>query len=288
MLTGKTVTAGVIWYPVGHSLSPAMHNAAFQALGMDWIYVPLPVRPERLEQALRGLSALGFRGVNITIPHKERVVPFLDRLSAEASSIGSVNTVTLENDLLLGDNTDWSGFLAHLEEIGFDPDGCEAVILGSGGAARAIAYALLKRGATLRVSGRNAKAAGFLVRQLRVLFPASSVQDVPMETVGREGEPIDLLVNTTPVGMAPNAEDSPWPDNVAFPKCRWVYDLVYNPARTRFMQQAALTGAKAMNGLGMLVHQAAAAFRIWTGRDAPVAVMRDAAEMRADVREGIS
>ncbi len=276
-MTGKTVMVGIMGYPVGHSLSPAMHNAAFQALGVDWTYVPLPVVPERLEPALRGLAALGFRGANVTVPHKERVMPFLDRLSSEASSIGSVNTITVEDGLLLGDNTDWSGFVAHLQEIGFDPAGCKAVVLGSGGSARAVAYALVKLGAGLGVCSRNAQTAASLLRDLRIVFPASSVEIVTTEDVGPPGEQVDLLVNATPVGMGPVAGDSSWPGNVAFPKCRLVYDLVYNPPRTRFMEQAARAGAGTVNGLGMLVHQAAAAFRIWTGRDAPIAVMREAA-----------
>jgi shikimate dehydrogenase len=283
MVTGETVTVGIIGYPVGHSLSPAMHNAAFQALAMDWIYIPLPVTPERLEHAVRGLAALGFRGTNVTVPHKERVIPFLDRLSIEASAIGSVNTISLEKGLLVGDNTDSTGFIAHLEEMGFDPAGCNAMILGSGGSARSVAYALAKMGAALRVSSRNAKSAAALVWELKKLFPSNSVETVSVEGLGRHGEPVDLLVNTTPVGMAPNVDASPWPEDVVFPKCRLVYDLVYNPPKTRFLEQAERTGSATMNGLGMLVHQAAVAFRIWTGRDAPIAVMREAAGMGADV-----
>ncbi|MGB6066722.1 MAG: shikimate dehydrogenase [Desulfomonilaceae bacterium] len=277
MVTGATQLVGIIGNPVAHSLSPAMHNAAFQSLGMDWLYVPLPVAPHNLAEAIRGLPALGFRAVNVTVPYKERVVPFLDKVSADASAIGAVNTITVRSDgSLTGENTDWAGFLCHLKEIGFDPSGCTAVILGSGGSARAVAYALVSNGAKVAVCSRNAETAGAIVERLTKPGLKGFIETWTLQRLQELDHDVDLIVNTTPLGMAPRIDYSPWPEGTSFPKCRMVYDLVYNPSRTRFMEQAHDAGVEATNGLGMLVHQAAIAFSLWTDKPAPLAVMKQA------------
>jgi shikimate dehydrogenase len=277
MVTGATRLVGIIGNPVAHSLSPVMHNAAFQSLGMDWLYVPLPVESRNLENAIRGLSGLGFQAANVTVPYKEKVIPFLEHISIAASQIGAVNTIIVGSDgSLSGENTDWEGFMSHLSEIGFDPAGCTAVILGSGGSARAVAYALVSSGAKVKVCGRNAETSEALVERLSKLSSQQPPEAWKLQRLQEMDRGVDLVINTTPLGMVPDINSSPWPDGVRFPKCRLAYDLVYNPPRTRFIEQASGTGVKAINGLGMLVHQAAIAFSLWTGKPAPLDVMKQA------------
>lgn len=278
MVTGATELVGILGSPVAHSLSPAMHNAAFRALGMDRLYVPLPVITEKLGQAIRGIHSLGFRGANVTIPHKESALQFLDEISDEARQIGAVNTITFQGDRISGDNTDWLGILDDLVDKGFDPSGRKVMILGSGGSARAVAYAFLTMGSDPVICSRNPRTGGALTEHLCRLFPERAVEFEPLETAAHIRSHIDLVVNTTPLGMSPKADDSPWPDTNRLPECELVYDLVYNPPMTRLMKQALKQGLDASNGLGMLVRQAAASFRIWTGIEPPVGTMRAAAE----------
>lgn len=253
-----------------------MHNAAFRALNLDWKYVPLPVRPENVHNALRGLIALGFRGVNVTVPHKEKVIPHLAVLSADAQQIGAVNTILVQENTLLGFNTDWSGFLNHLTEIGFNPSGAKALILGSGGSARAVSYGLCQQGADVRILSRNSDTAALLVSDLSTQRPQNRIALISSEDFRDSAGDFDMVVNTTPLGMKPHEQFSSWPEDVVFPRHALAYDLVYNPARTRFIEIAETCGARAVNGLGMLVHQAAQAFEIWTNREAPIHVMKEA------------
>jgi len=277
MVTGTTRLVGIIGNPVAHSLSPVMHNAAFRSLGMDWLYVPLLVESHNLANAIKGLPALGFQAANVTVPYKEKVIPFLDRISTAASEIGAVNTVTIEpGGVLAGENTDWTGFLSHLSEIGFGPAGCTAVILGSGGSARAVSYALASKGAKVVVCGRNAETSAALVESLRKLGCKEIPETWSLQKVQEPSCDVDMIINTTPLGMVPQIDSSPWPEAAPFPKCRLAYDLVYNPPRTRFVEQALATGIKTTNGLGMLVHQAGIAFSLWTGKTAPLDVMKQA------------
>lgn len=278
MVTGTTTLVGIMGHPVAHSLSPVMHNAAFRALGLNWAYVPLPVKPPRLWAALEGLSALGFAGANVTVPHKESVMDLLDEVTAHAQAIGAVNTISLLDGRMVGDNTDFAGFLKDIEELGLHPDGARALILGSGGSARAVAYALAGAGAAVTICSRNPGKGEPLAAELSDMYPEHPVQFFPEDRVEKAGEVMDLIVNTTPVGMTPFVDASPWPHGAQFLPCKLVYDLVYNPPRTRFMEQAEACGVRSSNGLGMLVHQAAGSFRIWTGLDAPIEVMRRAAE----------
>jgi shikimate dehydrogenase len=257
-----------------------MHNAGFRSLGLDWLYVPLPVKQENIQAALKGLHALGFRGANVTVPHKERVLPFLHELSENAARIRAVNTILVRHDgKLIGDNTDWLGFLNHLKDLGFDPSGCQAVILGSGGFARAVGYALAKSRAKVTLCSRNIAAAENLALELGNFFPSHAPATRPTQWLSKPETSIDLLVNTTPLGMSPDVESSPWPEGVEFPGCRLVYDLVYNPPVTRFTEQARGKGIETANGLGMLVYQAALAFEIWTGATAPIEIMKQAVNL---------
>jgi shikimate dehydrogenase len=278
MVTGATTLVGILGNPVAHSLSPAMHNAAFQALGMDWMYVPLPVDTEKLGEGIRGICSLAFRGANVTVPHKESAIQFLDEISPQARQIGAVNTITFQGNRIAGDNTDWLGILEDLKGKGLGTSGRKVMILGSGGSARAVAYALLSTDSNLIVCSRNQRTAKALVESLHELFPHREIEYTSLAAAAHVESRIDLVVNTTPLGMSPEIDSSPWPGEERLPRCELVYDLVYNPPITRLMKQAQDQGLNASNGLGMLVHQAAAAFRIWTGIEPPVGLMKTAAE----------
>ncbi len=272
-ITGRTRIAGVLGWPVAHSLSPAMHNAAFAALGLDWAYVPFAVPPERLVAAVEGLVALGFAGANVTIPHKQAVMSVRDDIAPAARAIGAVNTLVI-NGQIHGDNKYWPGFLRALRDVGCEPGGQRAVVLGAGGAARSIVYALASVAADVIIYNRHVERAEALVSDLRPAFPrgrleAHPITDLARETRCRPG----LIVNTTSLGMAPRVEGSPWPAELRIPDSATVYDLVYNPLATRFLKTAKAHGARAVDGLGMLVYQGAIAFEMWTGVAPPTDVM---------------
>jgi shikimate dehydrogenase len=278
-ITGKTALVGVMGWPVEHSLSPAMHNAAFAALGLDWAYVPLPVQPENVVRALQGLAALNFVGSNVTVPHKQAVMRHMDELSEAAQITGAVNTIHIQNGKFVGANTDPAGFLNSLREGGCHPKGVRVAVLGAGGAARAVVYALAKAEAdSVTVFNRTAERAAFLVDDLADIFPGSrlSFQALTSDTLAALGNNIDLVINTTSVGMYPHPDACPWPVDVPVPGNAWFYDLVYNPLETVFLARARAAGAPAIDGLGMLVHQGALSFSRWTGQQAPVEVMRQA------------
>lgn len=282
-INGKTQIIGLLGWPVSHSFSPRMHNAAADAAGLNWAYMALPVRPELVETAVCGLPALGFRGVNVTIPHKQAVMPMLDDIEDGAKAIGAVNTIKVDwqDDnipFLSGYNTDWSGFLADLAELDVPFAGRDCLILGAGGSARAVAYALASQGAkSVMVLSRRLEQAEELVEKIRPftpnvlhINPLNALQNVVQSTTA------PLIVNTTPLGMSPNVESSVWPDELPFPANSFVYDLVYNPPQTNLMTQAQNAGCGAANGLGMLIWQGVKAFEIWTGVSPDVSVMREA------------
>ncbi len=279
MLDGRTRLVGVMGWPVEHSLSPPMHNAAFEALGLNWCYLPLRVAPKRVAEALAGLRALGFVGANVTVPHKQAVVPHLASLTEAARAIGAVNTIWVDEDgALHGDNTDAYGFLAALREVGFDGRGARAAILGAGGSARAAAYALGTAGAAhVGLWNRTLARAQAIVQDLQPLFPQTTyaAHALPSE-LSRIGDEITLIVNCTPVGMWPHVEATPWPPDVPFPRQCLVMDLIYRPEETRFLALAKAAGLPTLNGVSMLVHQGAAAFRRWTGAEPPIEVMTQA------------
>jgi len=278
MLSGTTRLVGVIGWPVSHSLSPAMHNAAFAALGLNWAYVPLPVPPERLEAAVRGLAALGFVGANVTVPHKSAVLPFLDELTSIAAAIGAVNTIVVRPDgTLLGDNTDGAGFLADLQSqiANRKSQIARVLVLGAGGAARAIVYALAEAGTTIAVVNRTPARAEELCQTVRRTLPAALVSAHPFpDALPELAARADLIVNATSLGLHPD-DPLPWDPAIPFRPGQIVYDLVYT-RRTPFLALAESCGARAIAGLGMLVHQGARAFELWTGREAPVEVMFEA------------
>jgi shikimate dehydrogenase len=255
-----------------------MHNAAFEALKMDWRYGALPVPPEGLAQAVRGLRGQGYRGANVTIPYKEAVLGLMDELSEAARGIGAVNTIVVRPDgRLVGENTDWLGFLHPLDRRGFDLRGRRVLLLGAGGAARGVDYALGQREAgEVAIWNRTPGRARELAAHLSGAFPGMTVT-VGQDIGGLLGSNTSLVVNTTAAGMWPGEEESPWPEGLAFPAEALCYDLVYRPERTRFMRQAEGGGCTTQGGLEMLVIQGALAFELWTGQKPPVEVMLPAA-----------
>lgn len=277
-VTGKTKILGILGYPVEHSLSPTLHNAGFRALGLGWVYVPWAVPPNRLEAVVRGLAgAENFMGGNVTVPHKEAVVPFLDTLSPEAERLGAVNTIVRRNAKLEGHNTDGAGFLAALREQGFDPAGSRIVLIGAGGAAKAVAFALAGVGAqAISIVNRTPARAEELARGMARVFPGVRTMAYPLLTFTRVSFSTggDLIVNCTSAGL--RAEDHPPLDGEIFRDFAFAYDLIYNPPETRFLRTARAAGCRAANGTGMLLHQGTLAFELWTGRKAPVAAMRAA------------
>jgi len=277
-LSGEAAVVGVIGWPVAHSLSPRMHNRAFARLDMNWVYVPFAVRPEDLETAVAGLRALSVRGFNVTIPHKTAIIPFLDRLTPLASAIGAVNTVINQDGYLVGDNTDGIGFVRSLrEEADFDPKGSRVVLLGAGGAARAVAFALAQAGAArLVIANRTVARAEELAAA--VAGQGAEAVALPLDSpeLGEELAGADLLVQTTPAGLAGGDEDRlPVPETWLDPPLI-VCDIVYNPPLTPLLAAARRRGLRVVPGWGMLLYQGTAAFERWTGRPAPVAVMREA------------
>lgn len=281
-ITGKTNIVGLIGWPTGHSVSPAMHNAAFDALGLDWRYVPLPVNTEpstRIGEAVAGIRALGLRGANVTVPHKQAVMPHLDHLSAAAQVIGAVNTIIVQADgCLLGDNTDAPGFIADLRDNGVTPQDKRALVLGAGGSARAVVYGLATAGASsLTIANRTLDRATELISTLQPRVPNCPLRacalpdDLP--AIASESE---LIVNCTSLGMTPKVEGLPWLAELPFRSDQAIYDLVYNPRQTRLLAQAQRDGAHAVGGIGMLIWQGAIAFERWTGITPPVDVMRQA------------
>jgi len=274
-ISGQTRVVGVIGWPIAHSVSPAMHNAAFRALGLDWCYVPFPVHPERLAQALAGVRGLGLGGINVTVPHKQALLSLVDELTPEARAVGAVNTVIVKGETLLGHNTDVGGFLRALGEAGCDARGCAALVLGAGGAARAVVYALARVGAQVTLLNRTASRAHDLAREFASLSAGARPKGGPLDeqTLRRTAPQARLIVNTTPLGMWPEVDTSPWIEGVPFPADALLFDLIYNPRETLLMRQARAGGARAVDGLRMLVHQGAEAFELWTGVRPPIEVM---------------
>lgn len=295
---GHTQLVGLVGWPVEHSMSPAMHNAAFEALGLNWRYIPLPVAPGRVEAAIRGLGALGFRGANVTVPHKQTARHALAHLfgpnsvDRDADAMGAVNTLVTERDSsvrtkLKGHNTDVEGFLGTLLDSGFRAEGTKAVVVGAGGAARAVVFGLMSRGAkSVAILNRTRAHADALASDLHAARPKRpgvpdvAIQPLPLtvETLIESAQAADLLVNATPVGMWPRVDESIWPEDVEMPSALTVFDLICNPMETRLQRQARAAGANTIDGLGMLVRQGALALELWTGMQAPIRLMRTACE----------
>ncbi|APV43545.1 shikimate dehydrogenase [Dehalogenimonas formicexedens] len=271
MINTDTKMVALIGNPVAHSVSPAMQNASFQALDLDFVYLSFQVPPAALAEAVNVIRGLGFRGANITIPHKTAVMPFLDEIDPAAKRIGAVNTVVNTQGKLTGYNTDAPGFLAALRQGGFEPKGQKAVVLGAGGAARAVVFALRDAGATVTILNRTHESAVNLARESGALSFELSESGLKSAMKGSS-----LVVNTTSLGMTPDVGSTPLLASF-LKQGLFVFDTVYRPRQTRLLQEAEAAGCKIMGGLEMLLEQGALAFELWTGQPAPRDVMRQAA-----------
>jgi len=295
VINGRTQLVGVIGWPVEHSLSPAMHNAALTALGLNWCYVAMPVRPGEVVTAVHGLAALGFRGCNVTVPHKQAVMAALDSVTPEAKALGAVNTLVFTRTAegashIAGHNTDVAGFIGALRAGGFEPAGRRIMVVGAGGAARGVVYGLMEAGAaSITILNRTAERAQILIADLAQrrkdiesrksvqqrmtnhesrLMNEESLTALPLtdETLVESARQADLLVHTTTVGMWPEVEGCIWPAGTPIPAALTVYDLVYNPLETRLLRLARQSGARAIAGVGMLARQGALALDLWTAQ----------------------
>ena len=271
-----TSTVGIIGYPLGHSASPAFQQAAFDHLGIDARYLAWETPPNALAERMESLRDPGLLGANVTVPHKQAVVPFLDEVSQAAQDTGAVNTVVNQEGRLTGHNTDVTGFLRALQsDADFQVQGKRVLVLGAGGSARAVVYGLLKQGAgRVTIANRTVERANRLIEALGSPENADAILLEPAEM----SSGWDLIVNCTTLGMrhAPGEKETPLPSG-AIPASSLVYDLVYNPEETPLLQAAAGAGARILGGLPMLIYQGAEAFRLWTGQEAPVEVMFQAA-----------
>lgn len=268
---------GIMGYPLGHTLSPPMHNAAFQYLGLDYVYVPFAVPPGNLADAVNGIRALHIAGCNVTIPYKEQVISFLDRLHDSAKMVGAVNTIVNRDGELWGYNTDGAGFLRSLtQELSIDIKGKSVLMLGAGGAARAVGFALAQAGVgRLLIANRSFTKGLSLAQEIARAGTviAEAVELVP-EALSGCLRSADILINTLPLGMYPQVDAMPPINEEWLNPPLIVCDLIYNPRQTRLLAKAEQRGCRVLNGEGMLVFQGAEAFRLWTGHEAPVLIMR--------------
>jgi shikimate dehydrogenase len=273
----KAELVGVFGHPVAENPTIVMQEAAFLALGLNWRYLTIEVYPEELADAFKGLRAMNFQGINLTIPHKVEVLKYLDEVAEDARLMGAVNTVRREDKKLIGENTDGKGFLRSLrEDAGIDPAGKRVVILGAGGAARAMTVELALAGAAhLTLVNRSPRRGQELAALLNEKTPVKA-EFVLWNKTYRAPADTDILVNATSIGLFPNINDKPDLDYNTITPRMIVCDVIPNPPFTPFLKEAAARGAKTLDGLGMLVYQGAIGFKMWTGLDAPVAVMREA------------
>jgi shikimate dehydrogenase len=286
-ISGKTRVCAIIGDPVEHSLSPVMHNAAFKELGLNLVYVAFTVTTKELKDAILGARRLGLRGLNVTMPHKNAVMNYLDEVDATAKAIGAVNTILSNQGKLIGYNTDGNGAMIALQENGVYPEEKKLVLLGAGGAAKAIAYHAAQDVDELVILNRTPEKAKKLADMLRKSFGNKVKGGTLSSTVLKdELETADILVNATSVGMHPNVNSSPVPSSL-LRRDLCVMDIIYNPLETRLIADAKSVGAKVVSGLEMLIYQGAVAFEIWTNCPAPVEVMRNAALNELE-KQGVS
>jgi shikimate dehydrogenase len=277
----QTFKLGLIGYPLSHSLSPKIHNAALRTCGLEGDYTLFPIHPEDkkgLQILLSRVRSGEIHGLNVTIPHKQNVIPFLDELTPSAEVIGAVNTIYIRENKLIGDNTDAPGFLSDLKKfLTTETRGhgdLRALVLGAGGSARAVVYALLKDSWKVSISARRIEQAIGLADSIM----NRKLQITEIENLQPLISSLSIIVNTTPVGMTPNIDQSPLPENLSLPRHVSIYDLVYNPGETKLVKDARAQGLNATTGLGMLIEQAALSFEIWTGTRPSREIMRASVE----------
>jgi shikimate dehydrogenase len=276
MINGKTRVCAIIGDPVEHSLSPVMHNAAFKELGLNLVYVAFTVTSTELKTAVLGAKSLGLRGLNVTMPHKNAIIHYLDEVDSTAKSIGAVNTVLNNQGKLIGYNTDGSGAMIALQENGVYPEEKKLVLLGAGGAAKAIAYQAAQDVEELVILNRTAEKAKKLAEALKSFDAKVKAGTLSSEVLKQELPTTDILVNATSAGMHPDVDISPVPSDLLHSDLS-VMDIIYNPLETKLLKDAKSAGAKVVSGIEMLLYQGAVAFEIWTNCPAPIEVMREAA-----------
>jgi shikimate dehydrogenase len=292
-ISGTTRLLALLGDPVGHSLSPAMHNAALAAAGIDAAYMALPVKPENLGAAIAGLRAVNFMGANVTLPHKSAVIPFLDEISPLARTLGAVNTIVNRDGKLYGDTTDAAGFIAAFEDEGHSFDGAQVAILGNGGSARTIATALplMRKVSRITLVARNLAKAEALIEEIRsalgdpanaAVAPDVILNALTVDQYARVAADHALVVNTTPVGMTPLVDATPLPAEHLHPH-QIVYDIVYNPVETRLLREAKAAGCRVLGGLGMLVYQGKIAFEQWTARAVPARIFLEGIRLQQSI-----
>lgn len=273
----KAELVGVLGCPVAENPTGVMQEAAFAAAGLNWRYLTIEVKPEKLADAIVGVRALGMQGINLTIPHKVAVMRYLDEIAPDAAIIGAVNTVRRDGERLIGENTDGKGFLRGVrQDAGVDPAGKRVVILGAGGAARAAATELALAGTShLLVLNRSEARGSQMVKDLRTNTRAN-VQFEVWDKTYHIANDIDLLVNATSIGLFPDVDGMPDVDMQGAKPTMLVCDVVFNPPETPFLRRAKAYGLPVLDGLSMLVYQGVIGFEMWTGQTAPEAVMKDA------------
>lgn len=275
-IDANTKITGILGHPIQHSLSPLMHNTAFKHLGLNYVYLPFDVKPGDLKDSINAIRCMNIVGVNVTIPHKERVIVHLDRIDTEAELIGAVNTVKNIDSELVGFNTDGKGFVESLKnDLGFSPKGKNILMVGAGGAARGILVSLALSGAKkISITNRTCSRAEKMIEEFSDRFPSVKFSALPLDNNALKNclGNTDLLINTTSIGMSGDSLKLPLSH---LPKSAIIYDIVYNPFKTPLLREAEEAGLTTHNGLGMLVFQGALSFKIWTDLDAPVKLMKE-------------
>jgi len=275
-ISGKTKICALIGDPVEHTMSPAIHNAAFSEMGLNYAYVAFRVKAEEVPAAIAGMKALNMRGLSVTMPHKVAVVPLLDRLDPLAEKIGAINTIVNDDGILTGYNTDATGFLQAMLERGIEPKGKNIAVMGAGGASRAVSFILADRGAELVILNRLEEFdwAVELASKISQSFGKNvEALELNRDNLAKTLEKTDILVNATSVGMSPDIDKTPVPSELLKPDLT-VYDIIYNPVKTRLLKDAEAAGATIISGVDMLVWQGVQAFEKWTGLKPPFDIMK--------------
>ncbi|TES98222.1 MAG: shikimate dehydrogenase [Promethearchaeota archaeon] len=275
MIGARTNILCVIGHPIEHSMSPVMHNAALNDLSLDYIYLAFDIPPNDLEKAILGFKKSNMKGINVTIPHKEAIIHYLDELDPLSKQIGAVNTIKNEGGVLLGRNTDALGAKQALLDGGFKIEGKKALILGAGGAARAISFALSEKMGEIFISNRTEEKAIKLAKELQDKTKIKATgKDMSEKTLRSLAYSVDILINTTPIGMYPKIDISPISKDLLNENL-FIFDIIYNPLQTRLLKDAKKIGSKTLNGLDMFVNQGAIAFEWWTGKKPNVKLMKE-------------
>jgi len=274
-ITARTNVLCVIGYPIEHSMSPIMHNAALKDLSLDYVYVAFNIPPNDLKKAVLGFKMFGIKGINVTIPYKEIIIPYLDKIDPLAEKIGAVNTIKNEGKYLIGKNTDASGAKKALLDAGCEIMGKKALILGAGGAAKAVSFALSEDLDAVYIANRTEKRAIKLAKDLTNKTAIKAIgKNMSINTLKNLVNDVDILINTTPLGMYPDIENSPISEEILNSDL-FVFDIIYNPLETRLLKEASKIGCKTLGGLDMFVNQGALAFKWWTGKKPNLNLMKE-------------